>query len=48
MEIVHHFLDTLLDREGLVEYFLQIFFQTSSSFLGFEVEDHGLFGAGWG
>ena len=48
MEIVHHVLDPLWDRDGLVKYFLQIFVPPSSPFLGFEVEDHGLFGAGWG
>ena len=27
MEILHHVLDTLWDRDGLVEYFIQIFVQ---------------------
>ena len=48
MEIVYHVVDTLWDRDGLVEYFLQIFVRPSYPFLGFDVENHGFFGAGWG
>ena len=46
MEIVYHVVNPLWVPDGLVEYFLQIFVQPSSPSLGFEVEDHGFFGAG--
>ena len=48
MEIVYHVVNPLCDRDGLVECFLQIFVRPFSPFLGFEVEDHGFFGADWG
>ena len=48
MDILYHVVNPLWDRDGLVEYFLQIFFWPSAPFLGFEMEDHGFFGASWG
>ena len=48
MEIVNHVVDPLWDRDGLVEYFIQIFVQPSSPFLSFEVEDNGFFVASGG
>ena len=45
MEIVYHVVNPLWYCDGLVEYFLQIFVRPLSPSLGFEVKDHGFFGA---